>query len=265
VHERYLQNLTPTPYLSVTLVSYGLLVPFALWGAARRLRDRSRASLLLVVWFVVHALLLYAPVLFQRRLTQGFEFPLILLALDGLLALRTILLRTRMGAGFLVGAGAGPIMAFLLLMGFGMSTANVFGSELQLVLYPKSKSIGDAVYLPQDQVAAYRWIHANSTDADVSLALPFDGLFAAGLSGRRTYIGHGIETLHSSDKAAAAQKFFGQISGNERLAFLHASGITLVIETPLERSNEAAPLSRESFLSPVFRGPTITVYRVTEG
>jgi uncharacterized membrane protein YhaH (DUF805 family) len=261
IHQRYLQNITLTPSLPVTLVSYGLLVPFAIVGAVRRLRDRSRTSLFLVMWFVVHALLLYTPVLFQRRLTQGFEFPLILLALDGLLVLHVFLLRFPVFKARLTGLGGAILAGFFLFFGFGMSTASVFGSELKLVFQARA---GGAVYLPAEQVTAFRWLHDNSTDADISIALPFEGLFAAGLSGRRTYIGHGVETLHADDKASAAAAFFTGGSSADRLRLLRENGITVVIETPRELSIESTPLSRESFLQPVFEQGSVTLYRVVD-
>lgn len=262
VHQRLTQNVTPTTDLGVTLVSYGLLVPFALVGAYRRLRSPDRTALVLVVWFVVHAFLVYAPVVFQRRLTQGLQFPLTILAFEGLLALRSWLIRTRAGGALLTGAGSGPLIALFLILGFGLSTATVYGSEYTLVLTPKRHSLGDVVYLPKDEVAAFRWLHAHGTPRDLTLGLSTTGLFSAGFSGRRTYVAHGVETLDWNRKRAEAQAFFEDLSSAERQAFLRSNGITVVLETNRER-DRGRPLAAEPFLTPVFAGPTTTVYRVT--
>ena len=260
--QRFSQNLTLTTLLPVTLVSYGFLVPFALLGAWSRWRRRDRASVFLVAWFVAQALLLYAPLAFQRRLTQGFQFPLVLLALDGLLALRRWLLRRETFRIILAGAPGRWLTAFLLVFAFGMSFATVYGSEYRLVLDPSHHNLGSATFLPTDEVAAYAWLRRNAAGSDITLGLNDTGLFSAGFSGRRTYVGHGVETLHFGEKRLEAYRFFGQLSGTDRVAFLRSKGIAYVLETSRERELGGPPLSAEPFLEVAYRGATTTVYRV---
>lgn len=262
VNQRLQQNITPTTNLPVTLVSYGLLVPFALVGAYRRLKRADRVSLALATWFVVHAFLIYAPVVFQRRLTQGFQFPLVILAFEGLLLLRRRLVATRLGSRLLTGAGSAPLTALFLVVGFGLSTATVYGSEYTLVLTPNAHSLGSVVYLPKDEVAAYGWLRTHSKPNDLTLGRSVTGLFAAGLSGRRTFVAHPVETLDFDRKRDEALAFYEAYSSAERLLFLRQNTVEFVLETNRERGL-GRPLATEQFLTRVFSGPTTAVYRVT--
>jgi hypothetical protein len=72
-----LMKTAPPPLWDI-LLSYGLLIPLACWGAWRLRRERS--TLLLVLWAVVPIAMSYLPLSFGRKMMEGIHLPLCLLA-----------------------------------------------------------------------------------------------------------------------------------------------------------------------------------------
>ncbi len=79
------QNLTPSPAPYLYLFGYGLLLLVALPGLIRAIRRFERdGDQLMLLWFCVNVVGLYAPFNLQRRLALGLIIPLVYFAVRAL-------------------------------------------------------------------------------------------------------------------------------------------------------------------------------------
>src|SRR5574341_1598332 len=78
------QNALPSPPLIDYLMAYGLLLLGAIPGALQVYRDRDARSILLLVWPLAAAALVYSPINVQRRLLEGVIVPLSILTTLGI-------------------------------------------------------------------------------------------------------------------------------------------------------------------------------------
>jgi hypothetical protein len=77
------QNVLPSPDVWMYAIGYGLLLILAVVGLWRVFRQLSARWLFPVAWFFTSAMLVYVPLAFQRRLSEGLHFPVSILAAAG--------------------------------------------------------------------------------------------------------------------------------------------------------------------------------------
>ncbi|NJN43744.1 MAG: hypothetical protein HC806_02725 [Anaerolineae bacterium] len=75
------QNAILSPPPLHYLVSYGLVIPFALVGAIKIYQFKISSAYLLLGWGILLPFLAYAPINLQRRLPEGIWVALIVLAM----------------------------------------------------------------------------------------------------------------------------------------------------------------------------------------
>lgn len=257
---RALQNLLPTPPLLVTLASYGGLLVAAVFGAVRLWRGRAVRSQLLVVWAMAHALAIYLPVFFNRRVTQGLNVALAFLAAEAV-----VIVGQRIWSRFARTTNALFVTA-VGVAAFAISPLWVSSQDLSFLLEHSSRGQPYFFYLGFGTRDALRWLERAGTDDDVVLSSWITGNFIPGWSGRRVYVGHNVETLHFQERRAQAKAFFGDTASDvERRALLRDGRITYVVVGPWERLLGSFDAARLPELRPAFRADGVTIYRVVTG
>lgn len=187
------QNLLYTPPLTFTLLSYGGLAVFALLAVILFWRSENIAIRFCVVWAVVGSALLYAPLTFQRRLTEGLHIPLAILSFQIIFPFvlkRLGIVGTRVAMIFIIGI-------------FSLSNINVYFVDL-LLLSKRTYYL----YLPQAEVGAAEWIRANTQREDVILAPWQQSSWLPSITHRPVYAGHWVETLASATKSSAVDAWY---------------------------------------------------------
>lgn len=255
------QNRLVSPPLVDYLLAYGLLVAVALPGAVRFLRsDRSRRVVLLVVWPLVAAALVYSPIIVQRRLLEGVIVPLSILAAEGIWVVVGQRSEAR-GADWAwrlrqIGAGSITMLLFpsaVLLLAGGVQTA--LRAE-----WP--------VFHPAGERASLDWLRVHAAPGSVVLSTYESGNIIPAYAGVRVYVGHGPETVNSGSKRAEAQSFFNNedLSEEHRRMLIDEAGVDYVWVGPPEQSGRCAPEPcfdpGTLHLRPVFEQGDYTVYEV---
>lgn len=180
------QNQTPSPPPPAYLIGYGLLLIAAVPGARAAWRRRSDWDLLLLVWIAVTALLLYAPIPLQRRLSLGLHVPIALLAAWGL----STVLRARWSRRLALAALL-PTSLFLVLALIGGAAARDPG-----------------IFITGGEQRAFEWLQANARRGAVVLAAPETGAFIPAYTDLRVIYGHPYETVNAAQRRREALDFF---------------------------------------------------------
>jgi hypothetical protein len=251
-------TLTPSP--QYFLAGYGLVLALAIPGAIMALRRRNDSQMLMVVWAVVTlSLVFFAPVSFQRKLSEGLHVPVCLLAalfVGGWAAPR---MRAGVAAALAVAlvVASAPSNLFFLARGFRDLTNNNAAYV---------KALMPPLYLRTDVVSAMKWLGKNADPNDAVLCMPLEGSYVPGMAGNTVFIGHWAETLNYQEKLALALWFFSlQPQPFDRREFMARNGLDYILYT----ANEVAAGPFNPAVSPdfevVFGRPQAAIVRPRPG
>jgi hypothetical protein len=185
-----LQNQTPSPDPSAYLLGFAPLVFLSVFGLLREKPWRTGKGRLLLVWILTGALLLYAPLAFQRRLSLGLAVPLSILAAWGWGSISMhVDLRKR--------------LAVLVITLVSLSNVLVVFAGIAGVIQGES-----AVVFQQHELESYRWIKENVPRDSLILASERSGNRLPAFAAVRVLYGHPFETPDAEDQAALVADLF---------------------------------------------------------
>ncbi len=190
-------TLAQHPYYH--LAGFGLLWPLAIYGAWKGMASGKPWAVYVVSWFLVGAALPYFPTDSQRRLLQGFNIPLAILAGYGVWQHLLPRLRGISRSGARIAYAVGVLISSFLML----STFDYLKYETQLVLrgeYPW--------FYGKPRADAMAWLNTHTRREDVILSSLLSGIFIPSMAGNRVVIGHWAETMEHDQKAREVTEFF---------------------------------------------------------
>ncbi len=248
------QNVTLSPPPWAYLAGYGLLAPLALagllpaWKRPETVGLSRQGALLIITWLGVGALLLYLPVPWQRRLSEGYHFPLCVMAAVGLHA--AVLPRMEEKAKNLTRALRALTIGVCAIGSVFLAGTTVLGASITLEPY----------YLSSDNARALEWLQGHATGDDVVLASPTVSNLIPAWSDARVYWGHPFETVDAQAKLAQVQRFFrSDMPPHEACVFLQERGISLIYAGALEGRRGAVNWDALG-LGTAYENGTVTMY-----
>ncbi len=246
------QNLILSPPVLHYLAAYGLPAIMASLGlvCVWRHKPGRRRDWLLVAWALAVPPLLYAPFNLQRRLIEGYQLPLYILAVLGAgrvvwpwLQSHQVSIRPRLLAAALLVA----ITPTSLLLVAGSAGAALAG--------------GQPIYHTPAEVAAAAWLTGNAEEGALVLSGYPAGNFMPGWAPVRSYYGHGPETIDFQAKRANVERFFDTDTDDGwRRVFLADNGVRFLLHSPAERESGSYAPAGSGFLQVVFQRDGWTVY-----
>ncbi len=258
---RTYQNVCLTPPLWITLASYGLLIPLASWAIYKFWQTQDKVNnlqIFIITWLIVQFALLYAPLAFQRRLMQGLQIPMIILAVWGLKYIFNYLkgkLNRRQFNFYLANA---PLMIMLFILLF--TGSNLYNWIREISVFAKSYP---QLYVRNDVMAGYNWLKNNTPPKAVILSDLYNGNLIPGRNGRFVYIGHGVETLFFESKLGHMVWFYATNNfDRKKIKFLKQNRITYVFYSPNEKGIGKFKPGEKSYLKKVFQRGETEIYKV---
>lgn len=249
-------NQTPMPRLTIALISAGAFLPSALAALWRGRTARTPAWRFLAAWPIVHAAFVYAPIPWQRKMTEGLLIPFALLAAPELLRWWDALRATRIGK--VLNPIRRLIAAALFFLVFSASVAmNLLSTSVWFTRpFP--------IWITADDRAAMSWIRVTLPEDAVVVATAERANGIAAMTARTVYAGHWAETTGIEAKLGALVWLATQARDNAaRHRFLSRAGITHVYIGPLEREvwkwEPSGPGFRE-----VYRAGQVAIFVVLE-
>lgn len=241
---------TPAPALIHILLSLMPLLIFAVIGAFK-LRG-NRFLWLMAGWALITLLCVYAPVSFARKMIEGLQLPLALLA----------------GAGFIplwhkIPAGIGRKLAPAVVLGLmSLSPAYLVFWDLQNAAQNNAPRFWVAMppqYLPQSSWDALRYLDKQPDKKVTVLCLPHVGAYGPRETGMTFYQGHWAETLNFTDKfKRLAGIYKARLSPQDAAKFFKENRIQYVVETYYERIwyGDSSGYATSYGLTPIWSGGT---------
>lgn len=243
------QNNCFTPNFVIVILSLGFLFFLANFTAYYLLSKRKLdfKTTFLLVWFYLNLLLIYAPVNWQRRLSEGLQIPTAILAFMAVLII----------LGRLKNKFSRALLYFLILL-LGYSNL-VFYFENLAYLGARP----DIAYVSRPFTAALAWYHDQTDARQLLLASNLSGNVIPGQIYRRVYLGHSVETLNYVEKYYQAASFFsGNTNDQAKINFLRDNRIDYVFYSVNEKSLGSFEPQAKNYLQEVYRNSEVKIYKV---
>lgn len=181
------QNLMPSPGIPAILTAFLPLLLLASAGAIYQYKipERRRIVIFLVGWSILHFVMAYLPVPFQRRLLSGVQLPLSILAA---FALKEKIRK--------------PVFIGLILIFLTCTNFYVMKTQLN-----ELRSRGMPFYLPDQYGRAFQWFSTRKPKGPILSAFTTANFIPAN-TGMPAYWGHSALSPNISQKRIAVKNFF---------------------------------------------------------
>jgi len=249
------QNNCLTPDVLVFLVSYGPGLIMASLAIIYLLKKKSltEKKLFLIIWFLITIVLIYGPFNFQRRLSEGFQVPLTLLAFMGLLVLYDFF---KNKYSIFKDLKMRQFLIFFIIF-FCLSNVTAYFFNLK---YLSSKP--EIVYVRPEIVSALTWYKSQTNLEDAILASPANGNIIPGLIGRRVFLGHDKETINFKAKLVQADWFFSSNQDDKsKKEFLENNHLAYVFYTDNEKKLGDYNPAEKDYLKLVYQDNGVEIYK----
>jgi hypothetical protein len=259
IFQKALQNNCLTTPLKTTILSYGLLLIFSLAQMINLFISKkiNNKWLFLIVWEVVQFALIYFPINYQRRMTEGLQFPMVILTAINLLILTNICM-SRQGywGKFLYPKR----YFFIFIVAIFFVSSNLFELITDVYIY-NDKS--EFVYVNGNTAEAMEYL--KTTDKDSVIFNSAQGILnlLPAYSGRRVYVGHGVETPFFRFKQHEVNWFFSKNRDSliER-NFLVKRKVNYIFYGELEKQLGDYNPETKSYLKKVYSNLEVAIYQV---
>jgi len=258
------QSYTLSPHPLHYILGYALVgflaVPAIvhLWG-----RKNEQGSFLLC-WIVVTVLVIYFPLKIQRRLIEGFQIPLCILASLGL-ARYVLPAVTRSGLTrsltrfqrYTRPKLRRFVTTAIILLTIPSNLLLIATSLIQV------SRLSPPIFHQGMELEALDWLAAHTQPSDIVLSSYEVGNYIPARAGNRVFWGHGPETIHAEEKENIVRQFFqAQTSDAYREEILRRYNIAYLFYGPAERAlGDFQPAARP-YLQGVFANGPYTIYEV---
>ncbi len=236
------QNRILSPHPLHYLAAYGVLLLLAAFAVRDAWREEG-VGWLAMAWVGVVPALVYLPFNLQRRLVEGVQVPLSLLAALGVSRFKLQGLRSRVVLGLLL---------------VGLSLTNVLlvaGNCLALRGQPAP------IYRDAGEVAALDWLNERVGFDDVVLSAYETGNYLPAWVRARVFVGHGPESVRSDEKRALVAQFFDAMTDSAwRRRLLVQYGVDYVFWGPAERAVGTFNPHTESYLRQVYEAGGYAIF-----
>lgn len=251
------QNIALLPPMRFVLMGFGLLAVFALLGILLIVYKRkfSSKNVFIISWFFSHVALIIFQTPLQSHFLQGLIIPTAILSTVFLFSVYDYF-RKAQYRFFYKKSFIFFTLSFYILFIFFSNIVNMARDFLYYKSYPEFFSFSD------DFMESIYWTKQNISSEDIILASMDGGMFVAGLSARRVYVGHGHETLYSWEKKELVDEFYNSNNEEKRKEFLKEKKIDYIFFSQFERAYQGSNFDDKDYAQSVYVNNDVTIYKV---
>ncbi len=222
IYGRSLQNVTLSPPIIYVILGFGIFLPLATWGIYKIFKLKKEDKyIFLIIWLIGSLFLSYLPEFqFQRRLLQGMQLPMIILAIVPFWSfIKKYLYKTK-------DSYLSAVIFLLSLLILMPTTIYNISRDIHL-----STIHNPYFYIekPQQQIINFLQDKTNYQTVVLSDDTFLMNLLPANIK-TKVFLGHGHETIDFENKQILLLQFLNQkLSEQEAKNFLKKHNISYVI------------------------------------
>ena len=233
----YNQNVILSPSPIDYFFSIGLIAPLAIWGILILYKLPDRKFIFSLGWLLIFPILVYFPILVQRRLAEGFWTFFVALMFVPFME-KQINKKVVFAATFV----------------FFISALILFSGGLMASINPQGP-----VFIPKTEMDAFGAIGKVSKNWDVVLG-PYQASNAiAAWIPVRVLAGHGPESVNLKQVELDIEQFNRTSDDKERLQFINQNKINFILSSPDNHALDGKPFTQK-----IFGNRDYVVYQIIE-
>ena len=237
------QNRFPSPHIIHYLIAYGLVIPFAVKGIWKMIKKKKHEALLIAGWLFISPILVYAPVITQRRLAEGIWVVLIIGLMSNYNDLEKLPLAVRS-------------LTLLLLP----STLLIFTGSILQAIHPS-----EPIFRNSDEVAAYTYLSKEASPGSVILSSFEIGNNLPAWAPVRVVMGHGPETVGLEMIKTDVNNYFSQDHKTRACReFFEEYKIDFLFWGPIEAREWAIDPGTLDCLKPIYNEQGYKIFEVED-
>lgn len=243
-------STTSTPFIISILGGYGLIFVFALYSIWQNYKKRIKIKneKFLLIWLIGQFVLFFLPVSVQGRFLEGYWLSLVVLASYSLA--NWIKKRQWITKGKIFSAS-------LFIICFCLSYVLVIFLDFRNIYYKSN-----LIYIKKDSVEAMKELKGLAKKDDLVLADICNASMIPGISLRRVFVGHAVETINFDYKYGELKKFMKSSDIGERQAILKNNKIDWFFYDATWASDWAWEPNEQDFLEKVYERGDYRIYKV---
>jgi len=254
------QNILKSPEILAWIIGYGIITIFAIIGFLKFFKTKNKNLLFINIWAVVNIFLLYLPVNFQRRMSEGLHIPLTILATFGILMVYNFLNKKSIKHKIHTHI---PKVAFLWIVALSLPFSNINRVANYFNNYAKAKAL--PYYFSQDYYQATKYFNDNKISDQTILASQKNGPFISGLTTNRVYLGFVFQTKDYFIKKDTVAWFFKDNQKiKQKQEFLQKRNIKYILYGPEEIKLGKIDLNKKDFLDKVYQNDSYAIYKIND-
>lgn len=262
---RAMQNITLTPPFIYVVFGFGLPLFLAFWGMAKlkKIKDAAANSnnlLFAACWLIGGLILIYIPLNFQKRLLEGLQFPMIILAALTLISFS----RAEKVKRLINRINVRLLVFFLFLLFFCLSSFYILIFDLVILSQSNNPEVKETFYLSKNELLAFDWLK-NQTDFNAKiLSVYYSGQNIPAYTARKVYFGNYYETIFFESKKQEVTAFFHDNNGEWRKNFLKKNQIDYLYYGPKEKASGSFEPPAKDYLKMVYSNDEVAIYQVVK-
>ncbi len=253
------QNFCPMPNFFLFLISYGLGLILAVYWIYYLTKNKkiNNQTLFLIVWLIANIFIVYLPFNFPRRMLGGFSVAVAILSFSAL----DYFYQHLKTYSFVI---KGTYMASII---FFCTITNLY-TYAQNFAFVRESAAGQTdqsylIYVEPNIDSTLAWYKENSQDQDIILTGLENGGLLPGLTGRKVFFGHPIETIGFENKRKQAEFFYSNNEDAElKKEFLKNNQISYVFYSDFEKKLGDFNPMLSDYLQEVYNNENVGIYKV---
>jgi len=259
---RTMESVNLITHPLATISGYGFLFLFAVFGLIIFLKNKGwqdKKLLFIVIWTISSFVLIHFNFLrFPRRLTEGLQFPLVVLSIYFLFYLYNLLKNKINSQVFNLIIYNKGVLIFPFIILFTFSNIYIYLNDL-IIYYHQYPNY----YISNDFIKVTKKIKEETSEDILILASYKNSNLIPGLTGRRIYAGHFGETINHLKKIDEINWFYSTNDEDElKYQFLRSRGVNFVFYGPEEKALGNFPPQEKNYLKKVYQSGDYSLYQV---
>lgn len=264
VAQRALQNVTTISPLIFVIIGYGFLwlgLIVGLYFLVKSGKMRGK-YIFLLFWLGLNIFLIYSPLPFHSRYTQGIHIVLVIFTVMGAFDLFEYLKKKLPYKKFDFWVNNPSLMFVIFVMLFMTTIFFAIGSDAYMFGQGQNKKIQSIFYLPNDFISTAKYL-SQQPRGQVVLAADIPAKFIPSLSGQSVFAAHAHETLFYQSKIIYVLMFYADNEdSNFKKNFLVDNNIDYILFSEYEKELGNFDPSLVDFLELVVDLPKAKLYQV---
>ncbi len=260
IQEKATQNVCTTTSLPLTIISFGVplfLSFYAIYYLIKKENKLLKKYYFVIVWLAVNFIIIYLPFLnFQRRLIEGIQIPIAILATAGIFFLYEKYKHKKYIKGIIKDQNIFKIYFLVIILLLSLSNLYIM---MQGVLAINQK----IPYIEKNKVLGFMWIQKNTDKEATILSNSYLGNIIPAFTNRDVFLGHWVETTNYQDKQEMARWFFGENNDDQqKKEFLENSQINYIFYSDIEEKMGKWNPDEKDYLENVYNQNGVKIFKV---